>query len=208
MIFQQGRIYYKSIDLFDFDKTLTFLNHYGIELFTPSSIYSSSRKDQSRDIFAYDSSGDYYSISSSEAIKEKLANKDFLSFNIWLGEEQINWIFYYNSLFSFVFYFDLVDREKFDFVVRIIFELFLSEIDKESLLGMYIDKEDKTEEFDWDHFFADEKARLDILPDTVCVRQEKLDCVKVANGYIVHPLNHGFYAITRDPAVLCCFPLS
>jgi len=190
MIFLQGRIYYKSMVQFDFDKVIAFLSQHGIELFAPNSAYAFPRKDRDREIFAYDNDGNYYPIVSLKALEEKLKSKDFLSFYIWLDDDRINWMFYHDRLFSFVFYFDLVDREKFNVIVKIIFELFLSEISKKSLLGMYIDKLDRTEEFDWENFFSDERARLDILPDTVCVRKEKLDYVKVADGYIVPGQTH------------------
>ncbi len=210
MIWQHGTIYYLSKELFDFEDVYHFLSSQGLDFFMPEDDYFKSINVAGL-MRAIDQQGGTYGLSY-EAAKEEALNKDCFYLKLILNLDRgsfMGWqLVSSKSLFVQRLFFDELDKEEFDIAVKIIFEFFLSELAKTTLVGMYIDKEDRTEEFDWENFFSNEKARLDILPDTVCVRKEKLDYVKIADGYIVHPLNHGFYAITRDPAVLCCFPLS
>jgi hypothetical protein len=210
MIFEHGAIYYASKDFFDFDSACHFFAENGVVMYVPDS-NSTRIAGLAGLILEIDENGEYRALTYEEAEKAAYEKKFFklrLKLDPEDGSDIAWWMRCKESLFIQTFYFDSFLKKEQDTPVRIIFDFFLSELPKKSLLGMYIDKEDKTAEFDWADFFADEKARLDILPDTVCVRKEKLDYVKVADGYIVHPLSHGFYAITRDPAVLCCFPLS
>jgi len=210
MIFEHGAIYYASKDFFDFDSACNFFTENELLLYMPDT-EGTRRSGLAGLIIEIDETGEYHGLTYEEA-KKGAQEREFFAVRLESAADETNiilWLMCYkNSLFIQSFHFNSFLKKEQDIPVRIIFDFFLSELPKKSLLGMYIDKEDKTAEFDWANFFADENARLDILPDTVCVRQEKLDYVKVADGYIVHPLSHGFYAITNDPAVLCCFPLT
>ncbi|MEN9222698.1 MAG: hypothetical protein Q6M04_09705 [Thermostichus sp. BF3_bins_97] len=207
MIWQHGTIYYKSKKLFDFDDTIHFLVTNGLELYMPDYYRSIGLAGL---ICTVDDQGDSYGLTYEQAKEEALTKDSLFIKLIWDRGENIciGWrMRFEGGLFVQRFFFDELDKEEFDDAVRIIFDFFLSELTKSTLIGMYIDKEDKTEEFDWSHFFIDDQAKLEILPDTVCVRREKLDHVNVSEGYIVQPLGHDFYVITNDPAVLCRLPL-
>lgn len=170
---REGSIYYRSVTDFEFDRACDFISKEGIFLVN---------KPENGKILALDEIGDEYEISYQQA-KQKALNDDLFNLLIWQNcRGQIIWTFRsHNGCFIFDFYLGFLSQEERDRVSKIFTKFFFSEIAEqpESLLGMFIDKNGKTYDYDFDPFFTKDEGRIECFTDLICVPEEKLSRVNI-----------------------------
>ena len=195
---REGSIYYQNIKEFDFDKTCNFLAREGISL-------ASKRKLHNSKILALDDEGDDYEISYEQA-KKKVLNSDYITINTWLNEqEQIFWAFRsQEGYFIMDFYVGFLSQAGRDKVSKMFFKFFLNEINftPRSLLGMFIDKNGHTYDYDFAPVFFTDSEEVDYVTDLICLPKEKFGLVVMEPGFKMQELNNGFICASRYPEFL------
>ena len=198
MAIREGSIYYRNVEEFDFDKTCDFLEKEGISL-------ASKRKLDNGKILALDDDGDDYEVSY-EQVKEKVSSSNYLTINTWLNdEEKIFWSFCpQDGHFVMDFYVGFLCQAGRDKVSKMFFNFFLSEINSipQSLLGMFIDKNGRTYDYDFAPVFFTNSEPVDYVTDLICLPQEKFGLVEMKPGFSRAELDNGFICASRYPEFL------
>lgn len=127
---------------------------------------------------------------------------------IWFNNQwQTFWTFRLEQgYFIQDFYLGFFSQERRDQISRIFFKLFLSELaaNPESSLGMFVDKNGNTYEYNFADFFLDQSGNevIDYVTDLVCVYKERLEKVEIEPGFGVKELDNGFVCVTRSAKFL------
>ena len=170
---REGSIYYRSIKDFDFDKACAFLAQEGISL---------SNKHNESEILALDDVGDEYKISY-EQTKQKALSSNMFNILIWLNYQRKSILTFrlQDNCFVLDFYLGFLFQEERDRVSKAFTKFFLSEIafNSQSLLGMFIDKNGKTYDYDFDPFFTKDEGIIECFTDLICVPENKLSRVNI-----------------------------
>ena len=193
---REGSIYYRNIEYFDFDRACAFLAKEGITLLN---------KPNNGKILALDNIGDDYEISYFE-VKQKALSGNIFNVNIWLDYQRKSFLTFRLQDNSFVldFYLGFLSKKEKDRVSKILMMFFLSEVSSnpQSLLGMFIDKNGATHEYDFAPVFLTNSEEVDYVTDLICLPQEKFGLVKMESGFAKRELDNGFVCASRYPEFL------
>lgn len=193
---REGSIYYQSIENFDFDRTCAFL--------AEEKIFLSDKPDNGK-ILALDDIGDDYEISYEQAKKKVLSGKTF-NINIWLNyQRKIFWTFRsQNDHFVLDFYLGFLSQEDRDKVSKIFTKFFLTEVfsNPQHLLGMFIDKNGRTHDYDFAPVFFTNSEKVDYVTDLICLPEEKFSLVVMESDFGMKKLDNGFVCASRYPEFL------
>ena len=193
---REGSIYYRSIEDFDFDRACAFLAKEGVSLWN---------KSHNGKILALDDVGDDYEISY-EQVKQKALSGSIFNVNIWLNYRSKSfWTFRsHNSCFVSDFYLGFLSQEERDRVSKIFTKFFLIEVSSnpQSLLGMFIDKNGRTHEYDFAPVFLTNSEEVDYVTDLICLPQEKFGLVAMESSFAMKELDNGFVCASRYPDFL------
>lgn len=193
---RKGSIYYLNNDDFDFDRACDFLAKEGLTLID---------KPKNGKILALDDEGDDYVISYEQA-KQKALSENLFNVTIWLNYQwQTIWTFRReNNCWVQDFYLSFLLQEGRNQVSKIFVKFFLSEIsfNPQSVLGMFIDKNGQTYDYDFAPFFLTDSEEIDYVTDLVCTPKDKLERIKVEPNFGVKELENGFVCVSRYPEFL------
>ena len=194
---REGGIYYQSIDDFDFDRTFAFLAKEGISLLN---------KSKNGKIIALDDVGDDYEIRY-EQVKQKALSGNLFSVVAWLNYQQKSFLTFYlkDKHFVLEFYLGFLSQEERDLVSKIFLKLFLSETTSYSktLLGMFVDKNGQTYDYDFAPVFFINSEKVDYVTDLICLPEKKFDDLVIMEpGFAKKELNNGFVCASRYPEFL------
>ena len=107
--------------------------------------------------------------------------------------------------FVLEFYLGFLLQEERDLVSKIFLNLFLSEITSnfKTLLGMFVDKNGRTYEYDFAPVFFTDSEKVDYVTDLICLPQKKFDDLVIMEpGFAKKELNNGFVCASRYPEFL------
>ncbi|MBE9048718.1 hypothetical protein IQ255_30810 [Pleurocapsales cyanobacterium LEGE 10410] len=194
---REGSIYYQSINDFNFDRTFAFLAKEGISL---------PNKSKNGKIIALDDVGDDYEVSY-EQVKQKALNGSLFNVVVWLNYQKKSFLTFYlkDKRFVLEFYLGFLLQEERDLVSKIFLKLFLSETTSYSktLLGMFIDKNGQTYEYDFSPVFLTDSEKVDYVTDLICLPRKKFDDLVIMRpGFAKKELNNGFVCASRHPEFL------
>ena len=162
MVDRQGGIYYQGIDDFDFDRTFAFLAKQRISL---------TNKSKNGKIFALDEVGDDDEVSY-EQVKQKALSGNLFNVIAWLNYQRKSFLTFYlkDNHFILEFYLGFLLQEERDLVSKIFLQLFLSETSySKTLLGMFVDKNGQTYEYDFAPVFFTDSEEVDYVTDLICL---------------------------------------
>ena len=189
---REGSIYYQSIQDFDFDRACTFLAEKKISFFN---------KHNNGNILALNDVGDDYEISYEQVKQEALSGKTF-NVNIWLNERRkLFWTFRsQDGYFVFDFYLGFLSQEDRDKASKAFFDFFQSEIcsKPQSLLGMFIDKNGRTHDYDFAPVFLTDSEEVDYVTDLICLPKEKFGLVAMESDFGMKELDNSFVCASRS----------
>ena len=194
---REGSIYYQSINDFNFDRTFAFLAKEGISL---------PNKSKNGKIFALDEVGDDYEVSY-EQVKQKALNGSLFSVVAWLNYQKKSFLTFRlkDNHFVLEFYLGFLWQEERDLVSKIFLKLFLSETTFyfKTILGMYVDKNGQTYDYDFAPVFFTDSEEVDYVTDLICLPQQKFDDLVIMElGFAKKELNNGFVCASRYPEFL------
>ena len=194
---REGSIYYQSIHDFNFDRTFAFLAKEGISL---------PNKSKNGKIIALDDVGDDYEVSY-EQVKQKALSGSLFNVVAWLNYQKKSFLTFYlkDKHFVLEFYLGFLLQEERDLVSKIFLNLFLSEITSnfKTLLGMFVDKNGRTYEYDFAPVFFTDSEKVDYVTDLICLPQKKFDDLVIMEpGFAKKELNNGFVCASRYPEFL------
>lgn len=185
-----GCIYYNSRQGVDFEEIVDFFEKAGFYLKHP----------ETKKIITVDREGESYTISYQKLCHQFCHNNRFV---VKLWQDDYYYLFcnftVFANLFAFAtsfhsFYFD----EQIKKAAKVFVDFFFEQLPKnKAIIGMYVDKFAKTEDIiDWDDFFQKPDMITTILPDILCVKQEKSINIKVEHyNYITKIIDERFLAI-------------
>ena len=193
---REGSIYYQSINDFNFDRTFAFLAKEGISL---------PNKSKNGKIFVLDEVGNNYEVSY-EQVKQKALSGSLFNVVAWLNHQKKSFLTFYlkNNHFVLEFYLGFLLQGERDLVSKIFLKLFISETTFfKTLLGMFVDKNGQTYEYDFAPVFFTDSEEVDYVPDLICLPQKKFDDLVIMEpGFAKKELNNGFVCASRYPEFL------
>ena len=192
-----GSIYYESINDFDFDRTFAFLAKEKISL---------PNKSENGKIIALDEVGDDYEVNY-EQVKQKALSGSLFNVVAWLNYQEKSFVTFYlkDNHFVLEFYLGFLLQENRDLVSKIFLKLFIRETTSYSktLLGMFVDKNGQTYEYDFSPVFFTDSEEVDYVTDLICLPKKKFDnLVIMESGFAKKELNNGFVCASRYPKFL------
>lgn len=189
----QCNIYFISQQVFEFDEAIKFFASSNFHLIQP----------ETRKIIALDEEGNSYE-TEYELVRHKVLNSQFFCVKLWLDfASYIVWGFRleYNAFIQ-DFHFYPLDDTQIEQASKVLFEFFLSQLYKNSPLGIYIDKFGHTEDYDWDNFFLHEESIVELLPDTLCIKKDRLNCITADISHHTEKMIDDYILITSDVQIL------
>jgi len=198
----QCSIYFVSQQTFDFDEVMNFFTSSNFSLIHP----------ETQKIISVDEEGDSFEIEY-ELVRHKALNSNYSNVKLWLMERYkdfdcysyIYWAFrLHHNVFVQNFDFYPLADEEIEQVSKVLFQFFLSQIPKSHPLGIYIDKLGHTEDtINWDDFFSERESIADLLPDTLCIKKDKLPSITAdLSQHTMKMIDDEYILITSDVQIL------
>ena len=106
--------------------------------------------------------------------------------------------------FILEFYLGYLLQEERDLVSKIFLQLFLSETSySKTLLGMFVDKNGRTYDYDFAPVFFTDSEKVDYVTDLICLPRKKFDNLVIMEpGFAKKELNNSFVCASRYPEFL------
>lgn len=198
----QCSIYFVSQQTFDFDEAVNFLISSNFSLIHPE-----TQKITSVDEEGYSFETEY------ELVRHKALNSNYSNVDLWLVEpfnsvdvySCVLWTFrLYHDVFVQTFHLYAVANEQIEQTSKVLFQFFLSQIPKSHPLGICIDKFGDTEDMiDWNDFFSDPESIADLLPDTLCIKKDRLKSITAdLSQHTKKMIDDEYILITSDVQIL------